>query len=223
MSLRRKRQCQKRFSIGGSISSIVIFVKSGFEIVPSFVSDKKRERLRKIALCFYSSDGNSSAIISDVIQSFHSSNAERRTTTGPALSFRRTISFHSSYAERRTTTFFRSDFEFPSVFSFVRQYKKDDNLAWKTVKKAIELLIRPTLKEGRQSPRENNLPTPTFHSSAAQKRRNDTVHSSLVIIHEFFFSVRSRVVLYPISALALSYDSARALFLFPRRHKSKGS
>ncbi len=68
----------------------------------------------------------------------------------------------------------------------------------------------------------------SFHSSAAQQRRNDSPHTSLIIIHGFFFSVRSRctffklakrfwrnrVVPYPIPALALSYDRiARGRFL----------
>ena len=62
------------------------------------------------------------------------------------------------------------------------------------------LFIRPTLSEGRQRlnycPPEGFFP---FHSSAAQKRRNDSPHTSLVIIHEFFFSVRSRCTFFKLA------------------------
>ena len=82
------------------------------------------------------------------------------------------------------------------------------------------LFIRPTLSEGRQPVKLLRATfTRTFHSSAAQKRRNDTVHSSLVIIHEFFFSVRSRVI-FPLknkasqAVLALSRCPPPALASF---------
>ena len=63
---------------------------------------------------------------------------------------------------------------------------KDGKGTKKDVKKAIELFIRPTLKEGRQSPRENNLPTPILFIRPPPKSAETTRFIPLSLLYTNF-------------------------------------